>query len=73
MWDYLAPVAEMIDDLATVYRYDQRGCGRSSGGPPWTMEVALDDIEALRRGWAVEQWIVSGKQTSLTTGLARRD
>ena len=51
LWDYLAPVAGMIDDLATVYRYDQRGCGRSSGGPPWTMDRAMEDIEALRRGW----------------------
>jgi proline iminopeptidase len=32
LWDYLAPVAEMVDDLMTVYRYDQRACGRSTGG-----------------------------------------
>lgn len=30
LWDYLEPVAAMVDDLATVYRYDQRSCGRSS-------------------------------------------
>lgn len=24
LWDYLAPVAGMIDDLVSVYRYDQR-------------------------------------------------
>jgi proline iminopeptidase len=70
LWDYLAPVAEMIDDLATVYRYDQRGCGRSSGGPPWTMEVALNDIEALRRGWTVEQWIVIGHSFGASLALA---
>ena len=28
LWDYLEPVAAMLDDLATVHRYDQRSCGR---------------------------------------------
>ena len=35
LWDYLEPVAAMLDDLVTVYRYDQRSCGRSTGGPPY--------------------------------------
>jgi proline iminopeptidase len=70
LWDYLAPVAGMIDDLATVYHYDQRGCGRSSGGPPWTMEQALDDIEALRRGWHVDDWIVIGHSFGASLALA---
>ena len=37
LWDYLGPVADMVDDRATAYRYDQRACGRSSGGPPFDM------------------------------------
>jgi proline iminopeptidase len=60
----------MIDDLATVYRYDQRGCGRSSGGPPWTIEQALDDIEALRHGWNVDDWIVIGHSFGASLALA---
>lgn len=35
MWDYLESVARMVDDLVTVHRYDQRGCGRSPAGPPY--------------------------------------
>ena len=70
LWDYLAPVAAMIDDTATVYRYDQRGCGRSAGGPPWTMDQALDDVDALRRGWNVERWIVIGHSFGATLALA---
>jgi proline iminopeptidase len=70
LWDYLAPVARMIEDVATVYRFDQRGCGRSSGGPPWTMEKALEDIEALRRGWGVEHWIVIGHSFGASLALA---
>jgi proline iminopeptidase len=28
--DYLGPVAAMVEDLARVYRFDPRGCGRSA-------------------------------------------
>ncbi len=70
LWDYLGPVAQMIDDLATVYRYDQRGCGHSSAGPPWTMDMALDDIEALRRGWNVDRWLVVGHSFGASLALA---
>jgi proline iminopeptidase len=70
LWDYLAPVAGMMHDLATVYRYDQRGCGRSTGEPPWTMETALDDIEALRIAWNVDQWIVIGHSFGASLALA---
>jgi proline iminopeptidase len=31
--DNLAPVSDLVEDIATVYRFDQRGCGRSGGGP----------------------------------------
>jgi proline iminopeptidase len=31
LWDDQGPVARMVEDLATVHRYDQRGCGRSCG------------------------------------------
>src|SRR5437899_636174 len=48
LWDYLAPMAGMVDDLVTVYRYDQRACGRSSGNPPFDVLTAIADLEALR-------------------------
>ena len=70
LWDYLQPVAEMIDDLATVYRYDQRACGRSSGGPPYTLEAVVADLEALRRHWDHERWVVFGHSWGATLGLA---
>ncbi len=59
-WDYLGAVAEMIDDLVTVYRYDQRACGRSTGEPPYTVAKAIADLEALRIHWKIPQWIVAG-------------
>ena len=56
----LAPLVAMIDDLALVHRYDQRACGQSTGGPPHTMIRSIADIEALRRHWGYERWLVSG-------------
>jgi len=59
-WDYLGRVAGMIDDLATVHRYDQRACGRSSGGPPHDVATAIADLDALRAHWEYPAWIVAG-------------
>lgn len=70
LWDYMGPIAGMVDDLATVYRYDQRACGRSSGGPPFTVGTAVADLEALREHWGVERWVVLGHSWGATLALA---
>jgi proline iminopeptidase len=70
LWDYLAPVAEMIDDLMTVYRYDQRACGRSTGGPPYDVTTAIADLDALRDYWGLSQWTVLGHSWGATLALA---
>jgi proline iminopeptidase len=58
--DYLAPVAEMIDDLVRVHRWEQRGCGRSEAVPPYDHATSLQDLEELRRYFGYERWIVGG-------------
>jgi pimeloyl-ACP methyl ester carboxylesterase len=40
-WDYLAPLAALLDDMFTMVRFDQRGCGRSTGRGPFTIEDLL--------------------------------
>lgn len=70
LWDYLAPVAALIDDLATVYRYDQRACGRSTGGPPHDVATAIADLDALREHWRLTDWIVAGHSWGATLALA---
>ena len=70
LWDYLAPVAAMIDDLTTVYRYDQRACSRSTGEPPYDVATAVDDLDALRAHWNIPQWIVLGHSWGATLALA---
>jgi proline iminopeptidase len=60
LWDMLEPVAAMLDDLCVVHRFDQRGCGRSKGGGPYTIARAIADLEALRQQWGHRSWIVGG-------------
>lgn len=50
--DTLARLAGMLLEVAQVHRYDQRACGRSLGGPPFTMGQSLADLEAFRDHWA---------------------
>lgn len=42
IYDYLGPVAAMIDDVAAVRRYDQRGCGRSDDVGPYDVRTFVD-------------------------------
>jgi proline iminopeptidase len=60
LWDYLAPLAALIDDTFTVVRFDQRGCGRSTGGGPFTIAQAVDDLEQVRAALGFGQWAVAG-------------
>jgi proline iminopeptidase len=58
--DNLGPVADMVDDLALVHRYDQRGSGRSRSDGPFDIPAFVADLEALRSHWDHERWIVGG-------------
>ncbi len=61
LWDYLAPLAGLLDDAFTVVRFDQRGCGRSSGGAgPFTIAQAVDDMDQVRAALGFGQWAVAG-------------
>jgi proline iminopeptidase len=58
--DYLAPVAGMLEDVASVIRFEQRGCGRSQPAPPYDVETCLSDLEAVRAHYGVDRWIIGG-------------
>ncbi len=60
MWDYLAPVADLVDDRATVYRYDQRGSRHSDDAGPLTIARFTADLDELRAHFGHDQWIVGG-------------
>lgn len=60
LWDYLEPMAAMMDDLTVVHRFDQRGCGGSDPSDNQTMQRLQDDIDELRQHWGHEQVVVLG-------------
>lgn len=61
LWDYLSELAALLDKQHTVVRFEQRGCGRSTGREgPFTIAQAVDDLEQLRRALSVDRWGVLG-------------
>jgi proline iminopeptidase len=48
-WDTFADLAGLLDDAATVVRWDQRGCGRSARRGPYTIARSVADLDAVRR------------------------
>ncbi|MFN8665004.1 MAG: alpha/beta hydrolase [Thermomicrobiales bacterium] len=57
--DYLAPLAGRD---RRIVRWEQRGVGRSGGEPdgPFTIAQCLTDMEAGRRHYGCDRWVVAG-------------
>ncbi|MEJ7839945.1 MAG: alpha/beta hydrolase [Thermomicrobiales bacterium] len=68
--DYLEPVANQIDTMATVYRLEPRGCGPSICDGRYDLETTLSDIDAVRESLRLERWIVSGHSHGAFYALA---
>ena len=68
--DYLESVATMIDDLVQVYPWEQRGCGRSDKTGSYDQATCIADLEALRRHFGHERWIVGGHSWGANLALA---
>lgn len=68
-FDQCSEVAEMVDDLATVYRFEQRGCHRSDAAPPYDVATQVADLEALRAHFGHERWAVGGHSWGATLAL----
>lgn len=67
--DYLGPVAAMVDDLVRAYRWEPRGCGRSSPRGPYDLATMLADLEALRVALGHERWVVGGHSAGADLAL----
>ena len=67
--DYLEPVASMMEDCGLVYRWEQRGCGRSSVEGPFDLATTLLDLDGLREALGHEQWIIGGHSWGATLAL----
>lgn len=58
--DTLGGLASLIDDVVTVTRWEQRGCGRSDDLGPFTIDRFVADMEAIRRHIGATVWLVGG-------------
>lgn len=67
--DYLAPVGRMVDNIAHVIHFEARGCGRSDPAPEYTLAGCLDELEAIRRHYGVDRWIVAGHSAGADLAL----
>ncbi|WP_327697884.1 alpha/beta fold hydrolase [Streptomyces sp. NBC_00459] len=75
LWDMFEEVAALLGDLASVVRWDQRGCGRSDPSDgPWTSERAVADLDAVRGHFGLERMVLLGHswgaQLALSYALA---
>jgi proline iminopeptidase len=70
LWDYTKPIADLIEDVAEVVRFDQRGCGRSTCGPPFTLDGAVADLDAVRDHFRMDSAIFAGHSWGATLCLA---
>lgn len=66
LWDYLEPVARLIERLTVVHRFDQRGCGGSDPSDEQTVARHVADVDALRRHWGYDSWVVVGHSFGAT-------
>lgn len=58
--DYLAPVADIIDDLCLVHRYDQRGTGGSAWEGEHTIARHIQDLVSLLDAWGHDRAVLMG-------------
>jgi proline iminopeptidase len=64
-------VAGMLDDRATVVRWDQRGGGRSEPcAGPWTTDRFVADLDAVRRHFALERPVLLGHSWGASLALS---
>ncbi len=71
LWDMFEDVAAMFDDMATVIRWDQRGCGRSERcAGPWTTGRFVADLDAVRRHFGLERMALLGHSWGAQLALA---
>ncbi|WP_329115663.1 alpha/beta fold hydrolase [Streptomyces sp. NBC_01465] len=70
LWDTLDDVAQLLPGH-TVFRWDQRGCGRSApSAGPYTLAGAVADLDAVRRHFGLEQVVLLGHSWGAQLALA---
>jgi proline iminopeptidase len=70
LWDNLSDLGALLSGSSRVWRYDQRGCGRSAGQDgPYTVETFAGDLDAVRAHTGRDRVIVGGHSWGATLAL----
>lgn len=59
LWDSFEDLVPLLTDAFQVIRYDQRGCGWSTG-QGFSVQQAMQDMEEIRHFWGISRWLVLG-------------
>lgn len=70
LWSSFEDLVDLLTDVAVVHTYDQRGCGRSSPTDVQSIDATVADLEALRRHWGHDRWVVVGHSFGADVALA---
>lgn len=68
--DYLKPVAELVEDVCQVVRFEPRGCGRSDWDGNYKVQTLIDDADAVRKAYGINECIVGGHSFGPDLALA---
>lgn len=68
--DYLGPVAEMLEDLCQIVRFEPRGCGRSDYDSNYDLATTVADIEFIRAQYGFDKIIIGGHSAGTDVALA---
>src|SRR3954469_22619997 len=66
LWDMFG---DLLADRFTTVRWDQRGCGRSQPGGPYTIDRFVADLDAVREQLAGPRAVVFGHSWGATLAL----
>ena len=68
--DYLGPVAELIENVCQIVRFEPRGCGRSDWDSNYAVNTLVDDADEVRQAYGLENVIVGGHSFGPDLALA---
>lgn len=68
--DYMKPVSDMVQDLCTIVRFEQRGCGRSDWDKQYDLYTTIEDIDFVREAYGFEKIIIAGHSAGVGFALA---
>jgi len=68
--DSLSDVDDLLYERFNIIRWEQRGCGRSTADGNYSIYIAIDDLESIRKFYGIKQWFIGGHSWGAGLSLA---